>query len=254
MLRPVVNLTTVDSTNSEAQRRAAKGETGPLWICAQQQTGGRGRSGRAWRSPAGNLYATLLFAPGCAPGQLHHLSLVAGLAAHNVAVRGTNSAAQSHSIRLKWPNDVMIGEAKVAGILVESSVFDGVVLAAVGFGLNVAVAPRIDDRKVTSLQDQGASVAVPDSLAWLDEAFFGYLATWQHGDGFGHIRAAWLERSHTPGQPMAINAQEGTVRGTFQGIDEDGALLLSESSGTVRRFHFGDVVVGGGAAAQYDGE
>ena len=254
MLHPVAILDAVDSTNSEAQRRAAGGESGPLWIRAKRQSSGRGRSGRTWLSPPGNLYATLLFRPDCAADQLHHLSLVAGLAVHDAARTSLVAAGKDQAVRLKWPNDVMVDTAKLAGILVESSIFNGVTVAAVGIGMNVTVAPQVGGRDVTSLHERGATISAQDALEILDETVFRHLATWQHGAGFARIRELWLERTFPPGQSMAINTPDGPVQGTFHSIDEEGALLLRESSGTVRRFHFGDVVVGGDATAQNNAE
>ena len=148
----VVEFDTIDSTNSEAHRRAAAGERGPLWIRAERQEAGRGRSGRGWSSPAGNLSLTHLFVPGCPASRLHQLSFVAGLWMHDAVspyVRG------QERLQLKWPNDLLVGPAKVGGILVESSTYGGDVVAIVGTGLNIAVSPPVSEREVGRLADFG---------------------------------------------------------------------------------------------------
>jgi len=106
------------STNSEAFARALAGEIGPLWIMARRQSHGRGRSGRQWASEPGNLYASLLQRVVCRQSVVHQLSLVAGVATVEAIVAA--AGAPIAGLRLKWPNDVLIGAAKCAGILPES--------------------------------------------------------------------------------------------------------------------------------------
>lgn len=243
----VIVLGQIDSTNSEAMRRAGSGEMGPLWIRAEVQSRGRGRSGRSWASEPGNLYATLLFAPGCLISDVHQLSLLTGVAAYD-AIRAMAGGSVA-GLRLKWPNDALIGSAKVAGILAESSVGQGgELLAMVGVGINLANAPADADRTTTHLADHGVSAVPATALDELDKAMWHWLGIWDRGRGFAEIRAAWLERAGSVGEMLAINAAEGRVEGCFAGLDADGSLLLRDATGRERRFLFGDVSVIAGAA------
>ncbi len=238
----VIVLGHIDSTNSEAMRRIISGETGPLWIRAEAQSRGRGRSGRSWTSEPGNLYATLLFAPGCAQSEVHQLSLVTGVAVLD-AVRALAGGSVA-GLRLKWPNDVLIGAAKVAGILAESTAGrDGALLAAAGVGINLAHAPADAGRGTTHLAEHGISADPATALDQLDKAMRQWLGTWNRGHGVGAIRGAWLERGGCGGEMLAINASEGRVEGRFAGLDVDGSLLLTDAGGRARRFLFGDVSV-----------
>lgn len=245
--RTVVVLGQIDSTNSEAMRRAVSGEVGPMWIRAEAQNRGRGRSGRSWTSKPGNLYATLLFAPGCSTLDVHQLSLLTGVAAHD-AIRAMGDGDVA-GLRLKWPNDVLVGSAKVAGILAESSVGQGgELLAMVGVGINLAHAPADADRSTTHLAEHGISADSATALDRLDKAMWHWLGVWDRGHGFAAIRSAWLERAGSVGEMLAINATEGRVEGRFAGLDADGSLLLRDAAGRERRFLFGDVSVMTGVA------
>ena len=251
---PVITYETIDSTNSEAQRQAAKGERGPVWIRAEQQTGGRGRSGRPWSSPRGNLCATFLFAPGCRAEQLQQLSFVAGIAAVDAVQSALDGADEPKGAVLKWPNDVLIDGAKVAGVLVESTIVGPDILAMIGFGINVAVAPAIDGRDVTAIGDHAPDPGVEPFRQALEARLDHWLAEWTSGDRFDAIREAWLARAHPLGEQITVRSVENAVHGTFAGLDADGALRLCRPSGEIERFHFGDVALSGGPRKPEDEE
>ena len=257
----VIELAEADSTNAEALRRAAAGDVGPLWIRADRQTHGRGRSGRSWQSVEGDLAATLLIAPDCQPLQLYQLALVTGIAAHDAVGRQLGEATAGVGLRLKWPNDILAGEAKLGGILVESSTFAGRTLAAIGTGINIVAAPEVPGRKVTSLAQCGARPSPKVLLSALSEQMETWLQIWQGGAGFPSIRRAWLDRAGPIGEPMTVKTGMAAVAGTFAGIDETGALLLQGSDGApdcdagavpdqIQRFTFGDVTLTPRAAAE----
>lgn len=231
----------IDSTNSEAMRRALSGETGPVWLRAGVQTRGRGRSGRSWVSPRGNLYATLLFAPQCTPGTVHQLSLLAGIAVYDAI--GSAGAAPP-ALRLKWPNDVLIGSAKVAGVLAESIVGQGgAPMALLGIGINLASSPTGSGQATTHVSAHGINLEPKATLEILDATVCRWLAVWDRGNGFATIRSAWLERAGPEGETLAISAGSGRVEGRFAGLDADGSLLLRDDAGRAQRFTFGDVTV-----------
>jgi len=229
----------LDSTNQEARRRAAAGESGPLWICAQRQTAGRGRRGRDWVSPAGNLAATLLLRPQAPANDLAQLSFVAALATADTICR----YAPSERIELKWPNDVLAGGEKIAGILLESasSGHAAVSWLSIGVGINLAYHPDGTEFPATSLAALG--VAVPPAsavLRCLAEAWAKWYEIWR-GRGFADIRDAWLARAAGLGRRIRARLQNEEKTGVFEGIDLSGALLLRESHDAVRSIAAGDV-------------
>lgn len=241
---PIVELDEVGSTNLEAIRRATDGERGPLWITAKRQTAGRGRLGRTWSSDAGNLAATLLVAPGCAPAHLHQLSLVAGVAAFDALATILTAAPRRPDLRLKWPNDILADGAKLGGILIESTTIGREAIAAVGIGINVATAPAIEGRPTAALHRWLPTADRRATLYALAVSMAERLAVWDDARGFAAIRAAWIERALLPGTPISINAGVETVAGVVSGIDETGALLMGSVSANpdeIRRFTFGDV-------------
>lgn len=238
----------IDSTNAHGMRLAADGETGPLWIRAGTQTLGRGRSGRSWTSVPGNLYASLLIRLACPPTAVHQLSLLAGIAAHD-AIRAAALQARVSlpGLRLKWPNDVLIGGAKLAGILPETTTITGgaarSLIAVIGIGMNLAGHPAGLGRAVTHLVERGCCTTPADMLAALASAMDGWLRRWDGGAGFGLVREAWLQRAGPLGERITVNTGLEPVEGSFLGIDAEGALVLRDPSGAQRRFTYGDVAL-----------
>lgn len=242
-LPPVEILDEVGSTNDEAHRRAAAGVRGPLWIATRRQTAGKGRSGRVWAEAGmGNVAATLLFVPGCAPARLSELSLVAGVATYDAASAALARTGKGR-IELKWPNDVLIDGAKVSGILIETGNHGADVVSLIGIGINVASAPPVTDRAVTHLAAHGCSLAAGAVLDLLVARTAHWLAVWAAGYGFDAIRAVWAERAMALGRPVEIKTHDGPVAGSFAGIDRDGALLIDLPHAGRRRFTFGDVSI-----------
>lgn len=239
----IVEFEAIDSTNLEAMRRARNGERGPLWLRADRQITGKGRSGRGWSSPPGNLSATLLFVPDCPSAYLAQLSLVFGVTFYEAVAAACASVGcpVPGGLHLKWPNDVLIGDAKLAGILIETSVMSDDTIVAVGCGANLAVAPVIAGRPVTCLEDHGITIAPRDFLDLLAAKAGQWLEVWSGGAEFDDICAAWLDRASPIGTPISVNTGDGSASGSFAGLDADGALLMADEAGNLRRFHFGDV-------------
>jgi len=220
-------------------RRAEAGATGPLWIAAAEQTGGRGRSGRHWTSPPGNLYASLILTyPRLLP-TVAQLSLVAGLAAHDAVAR----LAPTVPLQLKWPNDVLAGGAKLAGILIEGRANkDGTAHnVVVGIGINLAHHPELPDRRAASLANFGVASDPRQALGHLSASFQSWHDLWAPGEGLAAIRGAWLERGTRIGTPVTVHAGAEHLEGRFLGLDEVGAMLLGLPDGNQRRITFGDV-------------
>lgn len=236
----------LDSTNSQARRMGEQGEEGPVWIVAERQTAGRGRRGRAWASPSGNLMCTLYLRPRCSPAKAGELSFVAGLALHDAA-SAIAGPAFSDIIRLKWPNDLLLGGKKASGILLESATQGSgeVSWLAVGIGLNLAEFPEGTEFPATSLAaETGQQVSPREAIAVLAHAFDKWLKIWQGPEGFKPLRDAWAGRAAGLGGTITARLPEETVAGTFVGLDEDGALRLRLDTGAERAISAGDVFFG----------
>ena len=228
-------LESVDSTLDEAARMAPE-LAGPVWIMARRQLAGRGRRGRAWADPPGNLAATLVMPVAEEPGRAALRSFVAALALHDACVAATGRA---EGLALKWPNDVLLNGGKLAGILLESA-GQGARAAwlAIGIGVNLVRAPGADEvepgtfRPVALLPETGAAVEPEDFLALLAAAYARHEAQFVTF-GFEPIRRAWLARAARLGQPVTARTGSAEVVGTFETVDAAGNLVLLTPRGRV---------------------
>lgn len=232
----------VGSTNDVARRLAEAGGPEGAVVSARVQTAGRGRHGRTWVSPPGNLYATVLLRPERAVAETSALSLVAGLAlADALALLG----AAPGRLKLKWPNDVLIDGAKVAGLLLESGA-DGTATdwVVVGSGVNLVSAPQGTSYPATSLAAAGLSGLSPERVlgVYLERLDARYRA-WR-ADGFGRLRGDWLGHALGIGEPIRLRLAEGEISGRFVDLTPGGALLLEDRDGGRRTVTAGDVVYG----------
>ena len=237
----LVSLETVDSTNAEARRLAALGEDkapdGTL-IWAKEQTDGRGRRGRKWSSPPGNLYCSLVLRPDVAVAKAAEFGFIAALAVFDVL--GT-LGEPGHKVQCKWPNDVLLNDKKVAGILLETETdadghADWVIL---GLGLNVGIFPGDTDFPATSLRAEGVGATEVDCLDSFCRQFLKWTNAWLE-EGFAPIRKNWLWRCIGQGEEIEVRLDKETLTGVFTDLDEDGALLLKTEDGE-RRITAGDV-------------
>lgn len=240
------------STNADAMRLALKGEGLPLWVIADRQTAGRGRAGRSWVSPKGNLYASLAICCAAPIEKAGQLSLVAGISLFD-AVRATTALAPDAGLRLKWPNDILLGTAKMGGILVESTSARGSpgFLAVLGFGVNIDNAPDDLGRGVTALSRHSAAPTAAVLLETLAGQIPRWLGIWNGGADFVAVRRAWMERAGPIGEPISVNAIKGPISGTYQGLSETGALLAKIGE-EIHEISHGDVTLGTDAA--HDGD
>jgi BirA family biotin operon repressor/biotin-[acetyl-CoA-carboxylase] ligase len=236
------------STNTEALKRALAGEPGPLWVMARRQTQGRGRSGRQWASEPGNLYASLLQRLACPQSVVHQLSLLAGVA--TVEAIAAAAGAPVPGLRLKWPNDVLIGEAKCAGILPESQIWRGgsEVVVVIGIGINLASHPTGLGRAATHLAEHGLGLAPEAMLGFLAESIQRWIGAWDCGAGFSRVRAAWLGYAGAVGESLTVDTGRERIAGTFLDLDDGGALVMRDAQGQPRKLTFGDVTLAQAAA------
>jgi len=232
----VVHLERIDSTNAEAHRLAQQGERGPLLLWADRQTEGRGRLGRTWISEPGNLYATFLFPIAAGSEVAAQVSFVAALAVHDLLT----VLLPDIKPLIKWPNDVLIGGAKFCGILAEVAASNPTTIA-LGCGINLIHAPPDMPYPVTALARHGDIPSIESILPILEARLSGRLAAWNEGRGFAAIRSAWMERAAGLNGKAVAKIGDQEVRGTFQGLAADGALILEFADGTQKHIHAGDV-------------
>jgi BirA family transcriptional regulator, biotin operon repressor / biotin---[acetyl-CoA-carboxylase] ligase len=230
---------TLASTNAEALALARGGERGPLWIAARQQSAGRGRRGNSWISPPGNLYATLLLTdpapPDCAP----QLSFVAVLALHDAIA--ACAPALRKPLTLKWPNDLLCGGAKLAGILIEGERAADALAVAIGIGVNCESHPEQTPYPATNLRGEGAAVAAEALFEALTATMAQRLSQWGRGAGFPEIRADWIARAAGIGGDMRARLPDKEIIGRGEGLDEHGRLLLRLPDGSLQAIAAGEV-------------
>jgi BirA family biotin operon repressor/biotin-[acetyl-CoA-carboxylase] ligase len=239
----LIALDTVGSTNEDAKVRARAGAEDGTIVWAREQTGGRGRDGRSWSSPRGNLYVSLILRPECTPAEAAQISFVTAL--------GVGSALASvlpplMRVQYKWPNDVLLEGAKIAGILLEtesagSGALDWLV---VGVGINLASHPDNTPYPATDLLTRTGDVVTPEEmLGAFGRHFLIWTNTWRE-EGFAPVRAAWRDWAKGKGETIRVRLPNEELTGVFADLDADGALLLDVPGAKRRRITAGDVFFG----------
>ena len=229
---------TIGSTNDEARRLARVGAPEGTLVCADAQQKGRGRRGRSWHSPPGNLYLSLVLRPDAPPSRAPQLGFVAALALADAVEQLVGPALP---LRFKWPNDVLADGAKLAGILLESEMAlgGGLDFVILGIGVNLVSTPRDLEYPATSLADRGFAVTRASLVEAFVVHFVDWAERWREG-GFAPLRASWLERAGGIGEAVRVRLDRLTLDGRFLDLDEDGALILEASDGP-RRIAAGEV-------------
>ena len=218
--------------------RALAGVSEGFWLRAEKQSGGVGRLGRKWESPQGNLYCSTVVTCRSGDPAPSTLSFVAALAVH----KAISEYVPHDDICLKWPNDILVSGLKICGILLERS-GDAVI---VGIGVNIAVAPQVEGRTVTSLYQEGAGPEVTPALflETLASFFADTVNDWRQW-GLAATLTAWQSRAHPLGTRLATSDENGeSLEGEYAGLFEDGALRLRKTDGTLIAVHAGDVHFG----------
>jgi BirA family transcriptional regulator, biotin operon repressor / biotin---[acetyl-CoA-carboxylase] ligase len=241
------SLGTTGSTNAEARLRAQQGDRGPLWITATAQTEGRGRCGRNWISPPGNLYASLLLSDPspfeCAP----QIAFVAALALRDAVVHGAGALAPR--LKFKWPNDLLLDGGKCAGILIEGEATSEAgaqqgLIVVIGVGINCQNHPSADGSSAavaTDLAGHGAAITPEQLFARLSATMCRRLAQWDRSRGFAAILSDWLKHARGIGEPIAVRNGDAEVQGRFVGLDHLGYLVLERANGELTKIAAGDV-------------
>jgi BirA family transcriptional regulator, biotin operon repressor / biotin---[acetyl-CoA-carboxylase] ligase len=230
---------TIGSTNDEAKRLAKDGAEEGTLVWALEQTAGRGRHGRAWASPRGNLYASLILRPRCPLDQAAQLGFVGALAVGDTL---GSIFERLEGLSYKWPNDVLVDGSKLAGILLESEsrLGEGPDFVVIGVGINLASSPTGTQFPATSCAEQGLGRVSPETAL---EAFCRHFQAWVRRwreEGFAPVRAAWRASAMSLGEPIRARLEAATLHGRFIDIDQHGALLL-EAAGEIRRISAGEI-------------
>lgn len=240
----LVSFDSIGSTNAEALARAKAGERGPLWLVTDQQTAGRGRRNRAWISPRGNLAASVLETVDVTPPLAATLGFAAGVA--------TATALRSFFVEaeLKWPNDVLLRNAKLVGIGLEAeNVGEGRMAVVTGIGVNVVAAPQGVPFAAISLNEAGFALSAPQVFARLSDAWVEARGIWDQGRGMPELRKRWLALATGVGGPVAVQVGGRAVSGTFETIDDNGYLIVATAEGNRVPIASGDVFFGDAASS-----
>lgn len=229
----LVQLAGVDSTNMEARRLAEGGAPDKTVIWASSQSMGRGRRGRSWSSPVGNLYFSILIRPEYPATEVMQLGFIM---ANAIADAAEGVLEKTASIQVKWPNDVMVNGKKISGILLESesNSDNGVHWAIIGVGVNIEVHPHPHpvgmgsetELEATSLLAEGAGIPISEMLSAIIRHFDAGIDEWREY-GFAPVRKAWLERGYGIGKQISVRLPNETIPGTFKALDKNGALVMA---------------------------
>ncbi|MGE3691420.1 MAG: biotin--[acetyl-CoA-carboxylase] ligase [Novosphingobium sp.] len=221
------------STSADLAARLRSGDALPegFWLIADRQSAGRGRQGREWLDAAGNFMGSTIVRPGFGDPPASSLALVAGLAVHEAVSPWVTAPRKA---LLKWPNDLLIGKAKLAGILLEQ-VTDTVI---VGIGVNLAAAPQLADREAISLAGLGKAPDRDTFAESLSQGFARELERWRNF-GLEPVVNRWLAAAHPRGTRLSADG----VVGAFAGLTAEGALQLRLADGSLRTIHAGEVTL-----------
>lgn len=236
-------LDSVGSTNAVALLRAREqGERGPLWIVGGEQTAGRGRMGRQWTSPRGNLYSSLLLTDPCPTEKAPELGFVAGVA---LAEAARAMVGPRQNLGLKWPNDLLCDGAKLSGMLLEATRLpSGVLATVIGIGVNCRSHPELQNYATTDLESIQPGAGDPAALfAALSDAMARAVEIWARGANFAAIREKWLAACLGRGGPVKVALGDRTIDGVFDTIDPHGRLIVLTPDGSTS-IDAGDVLLG----------
>ncbi|ADR52712.1 birA bifunctional protein [Candidatus Liberibacter solanacearum CLso-ZC1] len=232
---------TIVSTNDECMKRALSGDLGNLWIIASRQTSGRGRGGKKWVSDKGNLYASLLLIDSISKDSLTLLSFAVSVAMHSIIA---SILPAEVDVKIKWPNDLLVFQRKIAGILIETlDLKSGLQAIVIGIGLNVEYCPKDTSYPVTSLRKEGGCIDLKSILPIFFQEIAKMLAIWKKDTGREEIMKLWRCFAYGIGNPITIKLPQFSISGHFVGVDDFGYLLLEEKKGCFRKIFTGDIFI-----------
>lgn len=229
------------STNADALAAANRGEAGGLWISARRQTAGKGSRGRSWVSQEGNLFASLLLLDPAPERALAELTFVAALAVRDALAKIFLAQKRMPLILLKWPNDILVAGKKISGILLESHNVAAGKAVVIGIGVNCAAHPADALHKASDLAAEGISASAETVLAAIAGEMAARLEEWDRGAGFGAIRQAWLAEAAGLGERIYVKLPGRELAGVFEGLADDGNLMLALDDGSTVRLSTADI-------------
>jgi BirA family transcriptional regulator, biotin operon repressor / biotin---[acetyl-CoA-carboxylase] ligase len=230
---------TVDSTNKVAFDLIEKTNLDTEWIIACVQTQGRGRHGRFWESPNGGLYMTRIIHDPIDYKVTSNLGFVASLALYDTA----KSCSLNGKFKLKWPNDLLVGQMKLAGILIESQIIKSKKIIVIGFGLNVFNENKLDsDIKKAYLDSYSKLLDLSDLYICLINSFNNWFCKWDYGSNFSYILESWLSKSYSTGEAIQVKTSNETIFGNFMGLNDDGSLII-EQNNIKRIINSGEIIL-----------
>lgn len=232
---------TLGSTNECAKQWLKDGVAAPFWIVSDEQTGGRGRHGRDWVSLKGNLFASTAQKVAAKGIKLTTLSLVTAMAVHDAILKTSDDTPR---LTLKWPNDILSGQAKLAGILIENQSDPNAddTNIVIGFGINIQSSPVISDKDTTCLRNINHHATRDEILNQLILSLDYWIKRWDNGNNFNEIRQSWLERAAPIGAPLTVKIGQEQLTGKFAGLDENGALKLELENKTIKLITGGEIL------------
>ena len=240
----------IDSTNSEAMRLAKTGISGNYIILASLQTSGRGRNGKHWHSDNGNIYFSLLLDVDIPIEIQPQLSLITGLAVYDTIKFFAKKLFSNLDCKLKWPNDILIGNKKLSGILLESvnvltkenKIQKRYLI--IGVGINITTSPVNIDKETTSLLKEGIIIKDSKQLLFIFmNSFEEYHTIWQN-NGFVSLREVWLKRVYKLNHQITINNENHKISGIFHGIDINGNFQVKLKSGEIVALNEAEIMYG----------
>ena len=236
----IIQLDITGSTNSDARKLAEQADFGPLWVIANQQNQGRGRRGREWISPKGNFYGSYLFPTDLTPQQRSQYSFVFALAIYD----GLKALITDGQFDLKWPNDILLDEGKVSGLLLETGQTHHQAWIIVGIGVNIVSSPKGTPYQATHLSKYSDESIDPIKVQqYLQEQIDHWTSIFETS-GFESIRHAWLDRAVNIPGPVTVRLPDETFEGIAEDLKSNGALQVRLANGTIRQIHAGDVFPG----------
>ncbi|MGI4776458.1 MAG: biotin--[acetyl-CoA-carboxylase] ligase [Janthinobacterium lividum] len=236
----------IDSTNSEAIRLAKTKPIGDFVIWAKSQTSGRGRAGKDWQSNIGNLYVSILinnYIPFTVQPQL---AFVTALAVYDVVSNliMENESGVSKNVKIKWPNDILVNNKKISGILLESLALNNKnSFMVVGIGININSHPTLTQPSTDLSAESAKQQDLEQVLSLLMISFDKYFCLWKK-DGFLKIREEWLGKAARLGELITIKNNNDEFRGIFENIDINGNIELKDDKGQLSTHLAGEILFG----------
>ena len=234
----------IDSTNSEGLRLAQICRAGNFVVWARSQTKGRGRESKAWESERGNLFLSILLNENIPTTRQPQFSFITALAAYDLIYALTRQSGTSFKIQLKWPNDILVDNKKISGILLESLSFNDNASLVIGIGVNVKTSPSNISQTSTSLADEGVDhIELEKVINHFMLNFEKYRSMWQQS-GFIEIRKLWLKRAAKLNETITIDNGREKITGIFKDIDFSGGIRIRTADGKIHSLSAGQIFFG----------